>query len=98
MAHIDVENEPFREASIKQEIFSLTADFTRKTANLVLMEQNIMTASYTDSQFFGENAMLSNNNRAGTCIAASDTYLAVVPRAQFEKYLRKHVHKRNKEM
>jgi hypothetical protein len=38
MALLDVENEPFRKASLKKEISSLTAEFTRKTANLMSIE------------------------------------------------------------
>jgi len=54
------------------------------------MEQNIQKTSFLNNQSFGELSIMKNQGRAGTCIAAVDSYLAVITKFEYERLLSKH--------
>lgn len=53
-------------------------------------EQQILNCSFTDGICFGDRSMLLKTSRAGTCIAAQDTYLAIVTSKNYKRFLKKH--------
>ena len=43
----------------------------------------------TDNWGFGEKALMTEQGRAGTCVAKEDTHLAVVTKESYKKFLMK---------
>lgn len=54
------------------------------------VDHNVLVTSFTEGQSFGENAILNEEiGRTGTCVAAEDTYCALVEKETYIKIVKK---------
>ena len=53
------------------------------------MDTRMYACSFRTGFSFGDRAMIGKQGRAGTCVAIEDTYLAIITKKNFDRFLKK---------